>query len=245
MSEHGYLKHKNSQSEFIMPRCFLSEFIGAFLLTFVAIVPIVVSNLGGNLSHLDKVAPPGMVVMVLIYCLGNVSGAHFNPAVTFAFALRRAFPWSHVLFYWCAQMTGAIAAAFFVKCMFSQVQDLGASKPVLTNSTVAFQMEAMLTMILVFVILGTAKEHRIVGRNAALAVGATIALCGMIGSPVSGASMNPARSLGPAIVSGHLEDVWIYIAGPMLGALVSVLLTTIIHGRSDGSEAKEAQGKTA
>lgn len=233
------------KTEIALPQCLLSESLGTLLLTFVATAPVVISHLGADVSHLDKVAPPGMLVMVLIYCLGNVSGAHINPAVTLAFALRGAFPWSKVLLYWTVQIAGAIAAASLLKCMFPEVKDLGITSPALSSSAVALSMEIMLTMMLTFVILCTAKEHRIAGPNAAIAVGATITFCGMIGSPVSGASMNPARSLGPALLSGNLHDAWIYCLGLFSGALISVVLVRILHGSADSEEAEKAQGQKA
>jgi MIP family channel proteins len=220
----------------------LAEAFGAFLLTFVSAAPIVVAALTGELQNIDKVAPSGMVVAALIYTLGNVSGAHFNPAVTFAFALRRVFPWLYVPLYWAAQLVGAAAAGAAVFAMFGSTAHVGANMPHIGIAQ-SLAMEVLFSMLLVVVILGTANQHRIVGANAALAVGLTISLCGLVGGPVSGASMNPARSLGPALFGDGISVVWIYIVGPLLGAALGVLITWLIQGTPAEEEAEAAAGK--
>jgi aquaporin Z len=179
--------------------------------------------------------------MAMIYSLSAVSGAHMNPAVTFAFALRGAFPWRRVLPYWCAALAGALLAAATLRFVLGDVAHLGTSEPGLSMWS-ALGMEFLLSLLLVSVILGTATHHAVVGRNAAIAVGGTVALCGLFARPISGASMNPARSLGPALVSGQLAGWWIYVLGPFAGALVAVLLARLIHGREDASEQREATG---
>ena len=154
-----------------------------------------------------------MMVAALIYAIGDVSGAHFNPVVTTAFAMKRLFPSRFVPAYWLAQLVGAAAGALVVRLLLGSAVEAGVSTPrVSLSSAVGF--ETVLTLLLVTVILGTADRARIVGADAALAVGATIALCGLVALPLEGASMNPARSLGPALVSGQLSDLWIYVIGP-------------------------------
>jgi aquaporin Z len=161
--------------------------------------------------------------------------------VTVAFALKRLVPASWLPAYWGAQLVGAIAAAGVLRVLFGDAIDAAVSAPKLVSDGTAAAIEAILTLLLVSVILGTADRFRVVGPNAALAVGGTIALCGLVALPLEGASMNPARSLGPAIVSGRMDQLWIYLIGPAMGAMVAVLLTTFLHGPKDGDgEAVEA-----
>ena len=178
-----------------------------------------------------------------IYAIGDVAGAHLNPVASLAFALKRLIPVSWLLPYWAAQLTGALLAALLVRVLFGDLVRAGVSTPHVPDAT-ALTIEAVLTLLLVAVILGTADRNRIVGPDAALAVGATIALAGLIALPIDGASMNPARSLGPALVAGDLQHVWIYVVGPLLGGLLAVPLTRFLHGRvdSDLSAEEAAQG---
>jgi aquaporin Z len=179
--------------------------------------------------------------MAFIYAMGDVSGAHFNPAVTFAFALRGAFPWSRLPGYCLAQLAGALAAAGLLRILFGDVAHLGATTPK-HGEFQSLVMEILLTWLLVTVILGTATRYQLIGPSAALAVGATIALCGLFAGPVSGASMNPARSLGPAIVSGEMASAWISVAGPSVGASAAVLVAWILKGNKRPQEDKAAEG---
>lgn len=184
---------------------------------------------------------PALMVAALIYSIGDTSGAHFNPAVTLAFGLKRLVPASWLAPYWLAQLVGAVLAAGLLRGLFGAAIDEGVTRPKLVDPAGAVVLEAILTLLLLTVILGTADRFRVVGPNAALAVGATIALAGLIALPVEGASMNPARSLGPALIAGRLADVWVYVAGPVLGALAAVGLTTFLHGPTDGDgKAEEA-----
>ncbi len=197
----------------------------------------------GAVSVEGRAVAPALMVAALIYAIGDVSGAHFNPVVTLAFAAKRLFPLSSVLPYWVAQAVGALAAALVLRILFGDAMRAGVSTPSLPAGT-ALVVEGILTMLLVTVILGTADRARVVGPDAALAVGATIALCGLIALPSEGASMNPARSLGPALVAGDLGHAWIYVLGPMVGALLAVVLTRLLHGPSeaDASAEQAAQG---
>ncbi len=220
----------------------LAETLGTFALTLVAAGGEVIGALSHDeVGHAARAVAPGMLVMALIYALGDASGAHFNPAVTFAFAARRDFPWSRVPGYWAAQMAGATLAAALLRSLFGPVAHLGATLPRF-GEWPAFVMEVALSTLLLLVILGTATRYSLVGPNAAIAVGATIALCGLFAGPVSGASMNPARSLGPAIVSGDVGHVWIYVLAPLLGSALATVLVCILHGPHDPKEGEAAQG---
>ncbi len=224
------------------PRRLTAEAFGTFGLVFAAAGGDVMAHVSGDaVGTAARAVAPALMVAALIYSIGDTSGAHFNPAVTLAFALKRLVPATWLPMYWGAQILGAIAAAGVLRGLFDASIDAGVSAPKLVDPAAAVLLEAILTLFLVTVILGTADRFRVVGPNAALAVGSTIALCGLIALPIEGASMNPARSLGPAIVAGRLADVWIYIVGPAAGALAAVLLTTLLHGRVDGDgKAEEA-----
>jgi aquaporin Z len=167
-----------------------------------------------------------------------------NPAVTLAFAARGVFPWRYVPAYWLAEMAGAVLAALALRGLLGDIGHLGATAPGV-GLVPALLMEATLVALLVSVILGTATHHSVVGPNAAVAVGGTVALCGLIAHPVSGASMNPARSLGPAIVSHSWGGVWIYAVGPIAGALLAVVLAWLLHGGRDPEERSAAEGEGA
>jgi aquaporin Z len=223
-------------------RRLLAELLGTFALTMVAAGGEVIDRIsGGEIGLAGRVIAPGLLVLALIYSIGNVSGAHFNPAVTLAFSLRRDFPWARLPGYWVAQLAGAAAAAALLVRLFGDVAHLGATEP--HHGVVAsLIMEMVLTWLLVTVILGTATRYRLIGPHAAIAVGATIALDGLFAAPVSGASMNPARSLGPALVSGSLANSWIYVAGPFAGAAIAVVSTWLLHGRQKSEESEAASG---
>ncbi|HZS92867.1 MAG TPA: aquaporin, partial [Chloroflexota bacterium] len=183
-----------------------AELVGAFALTFVAAGADVISRVSGNeVSNDARAIAPGLLVGAFIYAMGDVSGAHFNPAVTAAFALRGVFRLWRVPLYWVAQMLGAVGAALLLRQLFGDVASLGATQAH-HGVSAALVMEIVLSWLLITVILGTATRHQLVGPNAAIAVGATIALCGLFALPISGASMNPARSLGPMIVAADLHD---------------------------------------
>ncbi|BAY10820.1 major intrinsic protein [Calothrix sp. NIES-2098] len=225
-------------------RCLFAELLGTFLLTLVAAgADVIEAATHHELGHAAKVVAPGLLVMAMIYTVGEVSGAHFNPVVTLAFAIRRDFSWRRVPSYWLAQFVGAILAALFLRSLFGNVGHLGATHPdAQYGAFAAVMMELVLTLLLVSVILGTAQQHRLVGHNAAVAVGGTIALCGLFASPISGASMNPARSLGPDIVAGTLSNTWIYGVGPIAGAILATLCAWLLHGNPSEDEVKAAEG---
>jgi aquaporin Z len=221
------------------------EFLGTFVLVTVAAGSGVINQYagGGPISRTAAVIAPGAVVMAMIYAWGPLSGLHINPAVTTAFAARGVFPVQWVVPYWVVQFAGAIGAALFLQLMFGDVS-AGGNYPIATpgGGWRSFVMELVLTAILVSIILNTATGHRSIGHNAAIAVGSTVALLGLFASPISGASMNPARTLGPDIVSTDYTGWWVYIAGPLLGAAVAVIIITVVRGVPDKEEREAAQG---
>ena len=201
-------------------RRLFSELWGTFLLVLVAAGGGVVgaTAFGGDLTLAMKALAPGMMVMGIIFFMGTISGAHLNPAVTLAFAVRGNFPWRRVPGYILAQVIGAVLASWFLQLVYGGIIN-GATEPTPdVHLWVAMLTEAVLTLGLVSVILGTASGARNVGINGALAVGAYIGLVSVWGAPVSGASMNPARSLGPELIAWNLTDYWIYLVGPIIGA---------------------------
>ncbi len=221
-------------------RRLFSELLGTFALVLVAA--------GGGLLHAKgqislaaAVVAPGLMVTAIILFMGAVSGAHLNPAVSLAFALRGDFPWRRVPGYVIIQLAGATLAALFVRWVFGNIEHLGATLPGPGyRNWQALLIEIVLTLLLVSVILGTASAAQNVGAIAALAVGGYIALAGLWAAPVSGASMNPARSFGPALVSGDWRSYWVYIAGPIAGALLAVGCAMVLRGRGGGAIARAA-----
>jgi aquaporin Z len=221
------------------------EFLGTFVLVTVAAGAGVINHYaGGNpVSRTAAVIAPGAVVMAMIYAWGPLSGLHINPAVTFAFTARGVFPPRWVVPYWVVQISGAICAALFLQWMFGDVA-AGGNYPIATHGGEwrSFVMEMALTAILVSIILNTATGHRSIGHNAAIAVGSTVALLGLFASPISGASMNPARSLGPDIVANDYTGWWVYIAGPLIGAAIAFIIITAVRGMPNREEREAAQG---
>src|SRR5580765_3533203 len=183
----------------------------------------------GDLGQVGIAISFGLVIMVMIYAVGHISGAHFNPAVSFAFALSRHFPWPRVAGYWAAQATGALLAAAILRGSLGDIAHVGATLPA-GSQRQSFLWEVVLTFFLMFVIIAVATDTRAVGEAAAIAIGGTVGLDAMFGGPVSGASMNPARSLGPAVVSGDLHALWIYLTAPFLGAAIGALVYQLVRG---------------
>ena len=213
-----------------LARALVAEVIGTFALVFAGAGAIVVDAKTGALGHVGVSLVFGLVIMVMIYAVGHVSGAHFNPAVTFAFSLSRHFPWRHAAGYCAAQVTGAILAAALLRSSLGNTAYLGATLPAGSQAQ-SFLWEVVLTFFLMFVIMAVATDTRAFGEAAAIAVGGTVGLDALFGGPISGASMNPARSLGPALVSGNLHALWLYIVAPPLGAALGALAYGFI--RSD------------
>ncbi len=221
-----------------------AETWGTFLLVLVAAGGVVVAAMSGGRVTLGMiVVAPGIMVMAIIYFMGSVSGAHLNPGVTLAFALRRDFPWKRVPAYLVGQLIGGISAAIFLRTLFGTVGALGATLPGSgVTSGKALAMEVVLTAGLVNTILGTASGARNTGTNGAIAVGGYIALAGLWSAPVSGASMNTVRSLAPDLVRGDFHTTWIYVVGPMLGALIGVAFEWILKGKASAAGRLAAQG---
>ncbi|HTQ90646.1 MAG TPA: MIP/aquaporin family protein [Streptosporangiaceae bacterium] len=227
-------------------RRLFSELLGTFFLVLVAVGGGMVSaRFGGNaVPYGAKVVSPALMVMGIILFMGTVSGAHLNPAVSIAFAARGDFPWKRVPAYIVAQFLGAILATLLLWALIGKQGSAGLTLPGSgISTTTAMLWEIVLTTGLVSVILGTASGAQQIGPIAALGVGGYIALAGLWGSPVSGASMNPARSLGPALVKGDWTSWWAYLVGPIVGGAIAVGFAYVLRGRGGGrSGVAAAQG---
>lgn len=212
-------------------RKFVAEAIGTFGLVFAGPGAIVINEETGALGHVGIAITFGLIIMTMIYATGHISGAHFNPAVTLAYAVTRHLPWSLVAGYWVAQLAGGIAASLFLRALFGNTAHLGATLPRGSDGQ-SFALEIALTFFLMFVIISVATDVRAVGQAAAIAIGGTVGLEAMFGGPISGASMNPARSLAPALVSWTWQSQWLYIVGPALGAVLGAVAYQFIRGES-------------
>ena len=218
-------------SDLALVRSLVAEIIGTFALVFAGCGAIVVDAKTGQLGHLGVALSFGIVIAVMIYALGRISGAHFNPAVTFAFALTRHFPWPRVALYWAAQLAGAIVAALVLRASLGNVADLGATTPS-GSAGQSFLWELILTFFLMLVVMAVATDTLAVGEAAAIAIGGTVALDALFGGPVSGASMNPARSLGPGLVSAELTSIWVYLLAPLAGAAIAGVTYQLLRAES-------------
>jgi MIP family channel proteins len=224
-------------------RRLFTEALGTFLLVTVDCGGAMIASMSdGAVTPIARSASTGLLVMAMVTTMGDVSGAHFNPAVTSAFALRGAFPWRLVPSYWAAQILGAVAASAMLLGLFGNVEHLGATMPHF-GVLRALAMEIVLTTMLVMTSLGTATRHRVLGPMAGIVVGGTVAMCTLFARPISGGSMNPARSLAPALVSGTLDNIWIYIAGPFAGALLGWAIMHVVHHRKHDEERIAALGE--
>jgi aquaporin Z len=222
-------------------RRLFSELLGTFLLVLAAAGGGIL-HAKGQISLAAAVVAPGLMVLATILFMGAVSGAHLNPGVSLAFAVRRDFPWRRVPGYVLVQLLGAALACLFLRAVFGNVEHLGATLPGAGyHSWQAFLMEIALTAGLLSVILGTASAAQNVGAIGALGVGGYIALAGLWAAPVSGVSMNPARSFGPALISGDWTAYWVYVAGPLIGAAIAVGCAVILRGRG-GDPTSHAAG---
>ena len=184
-----------------------------------------------QLGHVGVAISFGLVIMVAIYAVGHVSGAHFNPAVSLAFAVTRHFAWRRVGAYWIAQLTGALLAASLLRASLGDRAHVGATLPSGSQGQ-ALVWELVLTFFLMFVIMAVATDTRAVGEAAAVAVGGTVGLDAMFGGPITGASMNPARSIAPALVSGDVHALWLYVVAPLAGAAVAALTYQYVGGEA-------------
>ncbi|MBV8948018.1 MAG: aquaporin [Solirubrobacterales bacterium] len=225
-------------------RRLFSEVLGTFLLVLAAAGGGLLHG-KGEISLAAAVVAPALTVLAVILFMGAVSGAHLNPVVSVAFALRRDFPWYRVPLYVLAQLLGATLACLFLLGIFGNVEHLGATLPGPGyHAWQAFLMEIALTGGLLSVILGTASAAQNVGTIGALGVGGYIALAGLWAAPVSGTSMNPARSFGPALVSGDWSAYWVYVAGPLLGSVIAVGCAWILRGSGGDATARAAASGT-
>ncbi|MEA3186984.1 MAG: aquaporin [Chthoniobacter sp.] len=200
-----------------------AEFIGTFTLVFAGTGAVVVNGAShGAITHVGVAITFGLALLTMIYAVGDVSGAHFNPAVTLGFCVARRFEWRAAPAYLGSQVAGALVASALLRLLFPADEFLGTTLPA-GSELQSFLLEIVLTAFLMFVILNVSTGAKERGITAGIAIGGTIALDAMFGGPISGASMNPARSLAPALVSGHLAHLWIYLVAPVLGALLGVV----------------------
>jgi aquaporin NIP len=206
----------------------VAELVGTFALVFAGCGAVMVDAKTHALGHVGVAITFGLVIMAMIYAVGHISGAHFNPAVSLAFALSRHFPWTRTFAYWSAQLLGALAAAAVLRGSLGNLAHTGATLPSGSQGQ-SFLWELVLSFFLMFVIMAVATDTRAVGEAAAIAIGGTVGLDAMFGGPISGASMNPARSIGPALVSGELHALWLYIVAPIAGASLAALTYQLIR----------------
>jgi len=244
-AQHLMLLEFGDRADFDDPRLewrrLFSELLGTFMLVLAAAGGgILVGK--GEIALASAVVAPGLTVLSIILFMGAISGAHLNPVVSVAFALRRDFPWKRVPGYIIVQLIGATLACLFLRAVFGNIEHLGATLPGAGyHDWQALLMEIALTTGLVSVILGTASAAQNVGAIAALGVGSYIALAGLWAAPVSGVSMNPARSFGPALAGGDFAHYWIYVVGPFAGALLAVFFASVLRG-AGGTAISRAAG---
>lgn len=211
-----------------MKKKLISEFLGTYFLVFAGTGAIVINELTESLTHVGIALTFGLVVMALIYTFGHISGAHFNPAVSIGFLINGDINKSEALNYILIQLIAGIAASATIFSLFGNIASLGATLPRYTWSQ-SFILEFILTFFLMFVIFGSAVHGKAVKSFAGIAIGATVGLEAMFAGPITGASMNPARSIGPAIISGTFQHLWIYIVATILGAICAAIIYKILH----------------
>jgi MIP family channel proteins len=210
-----------------------AEFAGTFVLVLAGCGAIVVDSQTGALGHVGVALAFGLAILVMISAVGHISGAHFNPAVTLAFALTRHFRWGAVPAYWLGQFAGAAGAAACLRLLFGPVAGLGATQPA-GSVWQALVVEILLTAVLMLVIMAVATDTRAVGQLAALAIGGTVAMDALWAGPITGASMNPARSFGPALVAGAWGAHWVYWLGPLVGAVMGAVAYQALRDQPQG-----------
>ncbi len=215
-------------------KLYFAELIGTFILVFCGAGSIIINHISnGALGHVGISAAFGLVVMIVIYSIGEISGAHINPAVTIAFWIANKFDKQKLLPYISFQIVGAIIASGLLFLLFPEIKVTGATVPGENISLLqAFIMEFLLTFILMFVIINVSTGSKEMGVMAGISIGGTVALEALIGGPISGASMNPARSIAPAIFTGDIQYLWIYILAPVLGAGMAIFSCQLIKGKN-------------
>lgn len=217
---------------------YAAEAFATFALVFCGTGAIAANEVsGGAITHVGVSLVFGLIILAMIYAVGHVSGAHMNPAVSLAFVSVGRLPIRELLPYWMAQGLGGVMASLTVKMIFPSSQTLGMTLPS-GAVTQSFMLELVLTLILMFVIMGVAHDERAEGEIAGIAIGGTVALEALLGGPISGASMNPIRSLAPAMVAGRMDSLWIYIAAPALGAVAGAFIHRAVrcHRKSDPAQ---------
>jgi aquaporin NIP len=211
-----------------MTKRFISEIIGTFALVFCGTGAMVINDFtGGTITHVGVAITFGLIVMGMIYAFGDISGAHMNPAVTIGFAYAKKFPWKEVPLYVLAQLIGAFVASGLLLYLFPDSQTLGATLPQLSAFKV-FIFEIILSFFLMVVIINVSTGSKEIGIVAGIAIGSVVLLEAMFAGPITGASMNPARSIAPAVISGNIADLWIYIFAPILGCLLAVMSCKLV-----------------
>ncbi|XP_043694597.1 probable aquaporin NIP-type [Telopea speciosissima] len=219
----------SSSAVVVLTQKFIAEVIGTYFVIFAGCGSVVVNKIYGSVTFPGICVTWGLIVMVMVYSVGHISGAHFNPAVTVTFAIFRHFPWAQVPLYMVAQILGSIFASGTLSLAFD-IQQKHFFGTIPTGSNLqSLAMEIIISFLLMFVISGVATDNRAIGELAGIAVGMTILLNVLVAGPVSGASMNPARSLGPAIIMRNYKGIWVYLLGPPIGTILGALAYNMIR----------------
>ncbi|XP_022773735.1 aquaporin NIP2-1-like [Durio zibethinus] len=214
-----------------------AELIATYLLVFVTCGSAAISSIDEQkISRLGASVAGGLIVTVMIYAVGHISGAHMNPAVTLAFAAARHFPWEQVPFYGVAQLTGAISASFTLRVLLHPIKHVGTTSPSGSDFQ-ALVMEIVVTFSMMFITSAVATDTKAIGELAGIAVGSAVCITSILAGPISGGSMNPARTIGPAIASAHYKGIWVYVVGPVIGTLMGAWSYNLIRAKDNSVHA--------